>query len=197
MSVLAMVVVTQWAEAELAATPVAGRPWTGHLVDRLRRAPVVSDVAVVCQPACRDRVAPHVPPGVACVTAADPFAWAAAGAAPLVAWVPVWQLFADPGRLARLAAAAQPAGTTVVRAVLEHAPSVDLTGGADVQVFTATGLRMAADGLDIGPGVLAVPRRRRRPNCGCADPAMPDGASRCRARSWPRDRRTTCPPWKP
>ena len=157
MSVLAMVVVTQWAEAELAATPVAGRPWVDHLVDRLRRAPGVSGVAVVCQPACRDRVAPHVPPGVTCVTATDPFAWAAAGAAPLVAWVPVWQLFVDPGRLARLAAAARPAGTTVVRAVLEHAPSVDLTGGADAEVFTATGLRMAAGGLDIGPGVLAVP----------------------------------------
>jgi hypothetical protein len=157
MSVLAMVVVTQWAEAELAATPIDTRPWIAHLVDRLRRARTVSEIAVVCQPACHAVVAPHVPPDVACLVATEPLAWAAARGADLVAEVPVWQLFADPARLDVLASTPRDGRATGLRAVLDHDPALVLSGGTDVTIFTAAGLRIAAAGADVGPGLIDVP----------------------------------------
>lgn len=157
MSVLAMVVVTQWAEAELAVTPIDDRPWIAHLVDRLRLAQTVAEVAVVCQPACHPVVAPHVPGDVACVAVTDRLAWAAAHGATLVADVPVWQLFVDPARLDTLAATPCGPDATGLRAVLDHDPALVLSGGADVTLFTARGLHVANAGGDVAPGVLDVP----------------------------------------
>lgn len=158
MSVLAMVVVTQWAEAELAATPIDGRPWIAHLVDRLRQAQTVAEVSVVCQPACYDVVAPHVPADTPCVVVTEPLRWAARQDAVLVADVPVWQLFADPRRLDALAMTPyDSASVTCLRAVLDHDHALALSGGADVTLFTRHGLRLAAAGGDVGPGRLDVP----------------------------------------
>lgn len=157
MSVLAMIVVTQWAEAELAVTPIDDRPWIAHLVDRLRLARTVAEVAVVCQPACHAVVAPHVPGDVPCVAATDRLAWAAAHGATLVADVPVWQLFVDPVRLDALASTPCDTDTTGLRAVLDHDSALVLSGGADATLFTARGLQIATAGGDIGPGMCDVP----------------------------------------
>lgn len=158
MSVLALIVVTQWDEARLAATAIDERPWIAHLVRRLTLASSVSRIVVACQPACHPVVAPHVPEGVDCLSIVDPLAWASdAAGVDLVARIPVWQLFADPIRLDRLAAVARPPGATLVRAVLEHEPAADLTGGTEIELFTLDGVRLAAAGGDITGGIVAVP----------------------------------------
>ncbi len=156
MSVLVMIVVAQWDEACLAGLPIDDRPWVAHLVTRLGLAPVVDRVVVVCDPAYHALVTPHVPAGTACVAAVDALAWAARDGADLIAPVPVWQLFADPARLTRLAALPRPSGTTLVRAVLERDDAVVLTGGAEVELVTAHGARLAATGHELTSGVVTA-----------------------------------------
>ncbi len=148
MSVLAMVTVTQWVEARLAATPIDDRPWLAHLVARLGQAPAVSRVVVAGHPDCLAMLAPHVPAGIELVGTAAPLAWAATvPGADLVAPVPVWQLFADPARLEALAAAPRSVLTARVAAVDEHDPAIDLSGGAYVELLTRRGCALAAAGI--------------------------------------------------
>ncbi len=165
MSVVALVTISQWSDAQVAATTIDARPWLAHLCARLAHAKFVSRVVVVCHPECLAMVAPHVPDGVALVGATDARAWAAtAEAADVVAMVPVWQLFADPARLDGLAAVPRATATARVRAVDEHDQAIDLTGGAYVELLTRRGCEHAAAGLEPSPTeVLLVPRAPEPP----------------------------------
>lgn len=159
MKVMAMVTISQWSEAQVAATMIDTRPWLAHLCARLAQATVVARVVVVCHPECLTMVAPHVPDGVALVGAANARAWAAtAEAADLVAIVPVWQLFADPARLDDLAAVPRSTMTARVLAVDEHDQAIDLTGGAYVELLTRRGCERAAAGIEPSAAdLMAVP----------------------------------------
>jgi hypothetical protein len=165
MSVVALVTVSQWSDAQVAATMIDTRPWLAHLCARLAHATAVARVVVVCHPECLRMVAPHVPGGVALVSATDARAWAAtAEAADVVAVVPVWQLFADPARLDDLAAVPRSKMTARVRAVDEHDQAIDLTGGAFVELLTRRGCEHAAAGLEpSATEQLTVPRAPEPP----------------------------------
>lgn len=149
MSAVAIVTITQWSEAQLAATAIDTRPWLVHLCARLAHATAVTRVVVVCHPECLAIVAPHVPAGITLIAAADATAWAASAEdTDLVAIVPVWQLFADPARLDHLAALPRSAATSRVLAVDEHDHAIDLTGGAYVALLTRRGCVQAVAGRE-------------------------------------------------
>ena len=161
---------------------MAGKPWIVRLIERLQSAASVGQIVVTCREREREIEGLVQSARVSIVADGDPMVVGRSleGNHDGVAFCPVSQLFADPGRLNVLAGLDVQPDTAKVFAVLACDPTIPLTGGAFLEVVTRVGLHSSAPDAAEEPKAAAWQTWPAPPKC--ASTRGPTSTGRFRSR---------------